>query len=176
MKQFQHTSVFHFSPEALMRFHRSPGAFQRLSMPPLVTRIDRDGRRSLTEGELAFTLWIGPVPIPWTARHEPGPIETSFRDVQVAGPMASWEHEHIFISHPQGARMVDRIVYAHHPGWRGWMTRLFFDGPALRLLFVYRHWQTRRWLEQKSQRTADPAGPHHSPAIPGKLGAKTPKN
>jgi ligand-binding SRPBCC domain-containing protein len=59
------------------------------------------------------------------------------------GPMAVWEHQHIFEDVPGGAALVDRITLAHKPGLPGLLTRLIFDGVPLRALFMYRHWRTR---------------------------------
>ena len=109
-------------------------------------RVQRDDRRSLTEGEIAFTLWFGPLPIRWLARHESGPTPDSFADVQRRGPLAWWRHEHIFEEIDGGLRLTDRITFAHRPGLPGLFTRLAFDGLPLRLLFWYRHWKTRRAL------------------------------
>jgi ligand-binding SRPBCC domain-containing protein len=147
-KIFVHQSVMPGTLSQLIAFHEAPDVFSRLAMPPLVFQVLRDTRASLTEGELSFRLWFGPVPLRWRARHERGPVQESFRDVQVEGPMEYWEHDHIFERAESGVRLTDRVTLAHKPGWRGLLTRLLFDGPPLRMLFVYRHWQTRRALRK----------------------------
>ena len=133
--------------EAMIGFHDAPNALRILTPPPLFIQIVRNGRVSLTEGEVVFTLWFGPVPVPWTARHEPGPIETSFVDRMLSGPMASWKHQHTFEKVDGGIRLTDKITFSHKPGWRGFLTRLIFDGLPLRFLFWYRHWRTRWAVE-----------------------------
>jgi ligand-binding SRPBCC domain-containing protein len=148
---FIHRSVMPATLGQLFAFHEAPDAFGMLAMPPLIVQLLEDTRSSLTEGELSFRMWFGPVPLRWRVRHEPGPIESAFKDVQVEGPMARWEHEHIFEPVEGGAQLTDRITLAHKPGWRGWLTRLVFDGPPLRLLFIYRHWRTRRELAKTAQ-------------------------
>ncbi len=130
-----------------MAFHQDPRALSRLTMPPTFIQVLRDDRKSLTEGEIEFTLWLGPLPVRWVARHAPGPIATSFADQMVRGPMARWEHLHLFEPAGEHTRLVDRITYAYKGGIGGLFTRLVFDGLPLRLLFVYRHWRTRRALE-----------------------------
>ncbi len=131
-----------------MRFHEDPRALARLTPPPIIMQLHRDERRSLTEGELEFTLWFGPIPIRWLARHEPGPTPHSFADSQVMGPLALWRHEHIFTAVAGGVELTDRIELAHRRGVTGVFTRLAFDGLPLRLLFAYRHWRTRRALQR----------------------------
>ncbi len=131
-----------------MRFHDAPNALRVLTPPPLIVQMVRESRESLTQGEVVFRLWFGPLPVLWHARHEPGSIPTSFIDRMLAGPMASWQHEHRFRAVDQGVELTDEITFAHKPGWRGVFTRLVFDGLPLRFLFWYRHWRTRRALER----------------------------
>jgi ligand-binding SRPBCC domain-containing protein len=145
-KTFEHRSVLATSAERLVAFHADPGALARLAMPPTFIRVVRDDRVSLTEGEIEFNLWLGPLPVRWVARHEPGPIQTAFTDRMLRGPMAHWEHQHIFQPLEDGAMLIDRITLGHKAGWRGLFTRLLFDGLPLRILFIYRHWRTRRAL------------------------------
>lgn len=149
-KVFTHKSVIPTTVDKLLAFHDDPQALRRLTMPPLVLQILRDDRTSLTEGEIEFRLWFGPLPVHWLARHTVGPTSSSFKDVQVQGPLAQWEHEHLFEPTPHGARLTDRITLEHRPGPAGWLTRLLFDGLPLKMLFLYRHWQTRRFLSQSS--------------------------
>ena len=146
MSIFTQVSVLPTSVEELTAFHNRPDVLRRLTMPPLVLQVLRDARTSLTQGEIEFRLWFGPIPVRWFARHTNGPIPTSFKDIQVKGPLAIWEHEHLFESVPGGAKLTDRITIEHRKGLAGWLTRLAFDGLPLRMLFTYRHWQTRKAL------------------------------
>lgn len=145
-RRFEMTSTIPGTLGAVLRFHEDPRALARLTPPPIVMRLHRDDRRSLSEGEIEFTLWFGPIPIRWLARHEPGPTPHSFADRQVKGPLAYWRHEHIFREAADGVQLTDRITLAHRGGLPGVMTRLAFDGLPLRILFAYRHWRTRRVL------------------------------
>src|SRR5512141_2960240 len=109
LKTFQHRSVIRTSIEAITQFHSAPNALVVLTPPPLIIQMVRDGRVSLTEGEVVFKLWFGPLPVLWKARHEPGSIPTSFIDRMLAGPMASWQHEHRFRAVDQGVELTDEI-------------------------------------------------------------------
>jgi len=139
---FTKTSVFPSTLERITRFHDEGGP-QALTPPPIFVQVHRDARTSLTEGELEFTLWMGPIPVRWLARHEAGPTPTSFADLMVRGPLAYWRHEHIFREVQGGVELTDRVTLEHKPGWRGWLTRLAFDGLPLQILFFYRHLRTR---------------------------------
>ena len=144
---FIHRSEMRGSLRALRQFHEDPRALQRLTPVFMPLKIVRDERRSLTEGDVELRMGPGPLSFRWLARHEPGPTEASFTDRMAKGPMAHFVHQHIFEELASGVALTDRITLAHRPGWRGILTRLVFDGPALRLLFMYRHWRTRRALE-----------------------------
>lgn len=148
LKHFDVQSVMPGTVHDLMAFHAEPAALRKLMLPPTFIQVIRDERASLTSGELEFTLWIGPVPIRWVAQHLPGPTASSFTDQMLQGPMAKWEHQHLFEPAPGGTGTIlhDRIRYAHKPGLTGLLTRLVFDGLPLRVLFWYRHWRTRRAL------------------------------
>ena len=148
-KFFEHRSIIHTTMQAIRNFHEDPKALTALTPPPLFVQIVRDERVSLTDGDVEFNLWFGPVPVRWVARHEPGTIATSFVDRMIEGPMAVWVHQHSFRPVEGGVELKDQITLAHPPGWRGLLTRLFFDGLPLRLLFVYRHWRTRQALAGK---------------------------
>ncbi len=147
MRRFEKTSTLPGTLDAVLRFHQDPRALARLTPPPIIMQLHRDDRRSLTEGDIEFSLWFGPIPIRWIARHEPGPTAHSFADSQIKGPLAYWRHEHIFSEVEGGVELTDRITLAHKSGWPGLVTRLAFDGLPLRVLFAYRHWRTRRALK-----------------------------
>lgn len=143
---FEKQTVIPTSIEQITAFHNQPDAFAQLTPPPIFMQMLHDGRTSPTDGELTFRLWFGVIPVQWTARHEPGPTPTSFADRQISGPLESWYHQHIFTQVADGVELTDRITFEHQPGWKGFLTRLIFDGLPLRFLFIYRHWRTRRAL------------------------------
>jgi len=130
----------------MMIFHSAPKAFQTLTPPPVFIQMLRDDRKSITQGEIEFRMWMGFIPLHWLARHESGPIPTSFIDRMLDGPMAYWEHQHIFRDISGGVELVDHITYEHKPSLMGIFTHLFFDGIPLQILFLYRHWVTKRGM------------------------------
>lgn len=144
---FEKRSVMKTTLERMIAFHEAPETMPKLSPPPIFVRVQRDTRTSLTEGELEFTLWFGPIPIKWVAQHQPGPTENSFADLMLQGPMAYWRHEHIFEAVEDGVALIDRLTIEHKKGLPGLLTRLMFDGIPLRILFFYRHMRTRAALE-----------------------------
>ncbi len=144
MKTFEKRSVIPATMEQMIAFHNDRRAIRWLTPPPILIRFHKDERTSLTSGELDFTLWFGPLPVKWTARHEPGPTETSFQDRMLRGPLDTWVHQHVFREVQGGVELMDHLIYAHRGGLWGIFTRLLFDGLPLRILFIYRHWRTGR--------------------------------
>lgn len=143
MDVFQHRFRVRAPLDVVSAFHQDARALKRLTPPPMLVRLHRFG--GMEEGMIAdFTLWLGPIPIRWTARHEDVRPD-GFVDVQVAGPMARWRHQHRFVAVAPGETEVhDRIEYAHRSGPQGMLTRMLFSKPALQGLFAYRTLATRR--------------------------------
>lgn len=144
---YEKSTVMNTTLEKMMAFHESEDAFKKLIPPPMVGQIQEDTRTSITEGQLKFTLWLGPIPIRWHAEHQVGPNDTSFADLMIAGPMAYWRHEHVFETVEGGVKLIDRVTLAHKSGIQGLFTRLMFDGVPLRFLFFYRHLRTKWAVE-----------------------------
>jgi ligand-binding SRPBCC domain-containing protein len=139
---FHKRSVMATTMERMMAFHNHPRAFNRLTPPPIFVQVLRDGRKSLTEGEVEFRLWFGFVPSRWRVRHEAGSTPTSFVDRMLEGPVQSWEHQHVFEEVAGGVALIDHLTIEHKPGLAGLVTRVVFGRLALEMLFVYRHWRT----------------------------------
>jgi len=150
-KIFEKRSVMPGTTEQMMVFHSAPRAFQTLTPLPIFIQVIRDDRTSIIQGEIEFRLWITFIPVHWLARHEPGPTLTSFIDRMLDGPMAYWEHQHIFQDTPRGVELTDHVTFEHHPGLMGIFTHLFFDGIPLKILFLYRHWVTKRYMNVAAQ-------------------------
>lgn len=145
---FEKATHMKTSMQKMIAFHQQSSALGILTPPPIFVRLRRDDRTAFDAGELEFTLWFGPLPIRWLARHEPGPTPTSFADRMVEGPLAYWRHEHLFEEIPDGIMLRDRVTLAHKPGLVGLVSWLMFDGLALRVLFMYRHLRTRLIVER----------------------------
>lgn len=152
-RTFEYRSVIASTVEQITAFHNQPGTLRRLTPPPIIMQKLFDERTSLTEGDVKFRLWFGPVPVYWHARHEPGPASHAFADRMIEGPMAYWRHEHIFYPVSDGVELIDRVTLVHKPGIRGLLTRIVFGGLLLRFLFFYRHRITRFALRRNQQRS-----------------------
>ena len=93
---------------------------------------------------MSFTLWMGPLPMHWTARIEQvGP--TGFIDRQLQGPFATWVHRHIFVPRDKGTTVIDFVEaeLSRDPFWRMAGLSMWLGMPVL---FEYRAWKTKRIL------------------------------
>jgi len=108
--------AFFADPANLVRVTPPSLGLRLLSPPPLMT--------AGATFDLGLT-WLG---LPWRWRtfireYDP-PVR--FLDVQVQGPLARWEHRHIFLSEAGGTSVEDRIVYRLPLGALGrWAHGLF---------------------------------------------------
>lgn len=149
-KVFEKKSVMKgVTVQQMWDFHAQPNAFAKLTPPPIFIQMRQNNLKSLTEGTVDFTMWLGFFPLHWVAQHMPGPTPNSFMDRQLVGPMAFWEHQHIFRAVPGGVELIDHVTIEHKPGAVGTFTRLMFDGLPLQMFFLYRHLRTRLALSKR---------------------------
>lgn len=128
--------------EAVADFHRDTSALKILTPPPTIVQLH--AIEPLAEGSTSrFTLWVGPLPLRWTAVHR-DVSDRGFTDVQAAGPAAKWEHTHSFVPLPDGRTEIrEHIEYEHKSGPIGLVTRILFAKPNLLGMFFYRSLVTR---------------------------------
>ena len=149
--------VFDFSftvaaPLQVVRdFHHDTSALKRLTPPPTIVQLHEI--EPLEEGSISkFTLWVGPLPLRWTAEHR-DVTEHGFTDVQTAGPAKRWEHTHTFTPlSDQCTQIKEHIEFNHKSGFWGIVTRILFARPNLYLMFTYRKWMTRWHLRKATER------------------------
>jgi uncharacterized protein (TIGR01777 family) len=126
-------------------WHERPGAFARLAPPwqklDVVSQIGgiRDGAR------VSLRTKIGPVWVRWDVEHRDYVEGVQFRDVQVRGPFAHWEHLHRIEPADDGRACVltDEINYSLPFGVAGKIGGGAFARGELERLFAYRHAVTK---------------------------------
>ncbi len=131
--------------DQVAEFHRLSASMPAITPPLILVRVQR-APAVLAEGdEMAFTMWLGPLPIRWLARIE-AVSDTGFTDRQLSGPFAQWVHRHTFIAVDEHTTdVMDEIIFQFRPhllwgpvGLGMWL--------GLPVLFAYRAWKTRRVL------------------------------
>ena len=149
MKTFTNTFRVKSPLQAVADFHSSTNALKKLTPFPVFVQIHH--LEPLAEGStVEFTMWFGPFPVLWIAKHIQVDPLRGFTDVQVAGPMLVWEHTHSFRAiSDQETEIRDFIEYKHRPGIRNFWTRLLYAPIVLRILFLYRSWITWYAIKRK---------------------------
>ena len=125
----------------VIEFHEGTATLKTLT--PAYVKIHE--MEPLADGSISrFTVWFGPLPIKWTARHsDVGP--TGFTDTHIDGPMKSWAHTHKFTAiNAATTQVTERVEYEHQPLPKGVITRIIFSKPSMYGLFTYRMIQTKR--------------------------------
>jgi len=137
---FVHRSRILASAADVFDWHLRPGAFERLVPPWERIRFVDAGRGVAEDRRAEIELVLGPFRQCWTAEHrdiEPG---RQFRDVQVRGPFARWEHTHtITPDGPDACWLQHRIEFTPPFGTVGAWFGLPFLRRKLRATFAYRH-------------------------------------
>ncbi len=128
------------TPDEVYAWCARPKAFDRLTPPWAKIRVLQRPARLENGAELVFELKRGPLWIRWAARLEDCEPPFRFRDVQVAGPFASWTHTHAFEPAAGGTDVVDRVEYAPPFGVLGLAGRPFIERSLARM-FRFRHAQ-----------------------------------
>ncbi len=130
-------------------WHERPGAFARL-VPPwqkveVISQIGgiRDGAR------VSLRTKIGPVWVRWDVEHRNYVEGLQFRDVQLRGPFAHWEHVHRVepVDGGQACVLTDEIQYRLPFGTLGRIGGGAFARAELERLFDYRHAVTKADVE-----------------------------
>jgi len=144
MKNFTNTFRVKAPVQAVVDFHRSTTALKRLTPFPVIVQIHH--LEPLAEGSIAeFTMWFGPFPVRWTARHVNVDPMCGFTDIQEKGPMLHWQHTHSFTTITDEITEVqDRIEYDFPQGLKDLWTRLLYAPIMLRILFLFRAFVTKR--------------------------------
>ena len=116
-----------------------------ITPPPVLVKVQHAPAVLADGEEMAFTMWLGPLPIQWLARIE-AVSATGFTDRQLRGPFAEWIHRHTFVAVDEHITdVVDEISLRlrPHPVW--WPVGLGMC-LGLPILFAFRAWKTTRML------------------------------
>lgn len=145
--KYTHEFTVNAGLDAVVDFHRRSASMGAITPPPIVVKV-HEAPAILEPGDrMAFTMWLGPLPIRWVARIDrlDGP---GFIDRQEEGPFARWEHRHIFqVVDEQTTVVRDEVEVELHPSNWFWRVVGFNMWLGLPVLFAFRGWKTRRILE-----------------------------
>jgi uncharacterized protein len=158
MPTFKRRTTIAVTPEDLFAWHARPGAFERLAPPwQSVDLVEHDG---IEDGARAvLDLGPGPFPLRWVVEHRDYEEGAGFRDVQLRGPFARWEHTHRMLPHDVDRRrsvLEDHVEYELPLSWLSQPLAGAFATRELARLFGYRHRVTREDLERHARADLSP--------------------
>lgn len=137
---FIHRSRLPVAAETAYQWHARPGALERL-LPPWenVRVVNRTGPLA-DDARVELTMRVGPAPITWVAEHRDCRPAEQFRDVQIRGPFAHWNHLHRFEpAEPGACSLEDHIEYTLPAGSLGDALDAVWVHTQLQRMFSYRH-------------------------------------
>jgi len=151
---FSFRSELNVPADVAFAWHARPGAFERLNPPWAPVRIVEKTGGIETGSRVVLAINFGPFSFRWVAEHRDYNAGRQFKDVQIAGPFAQFEHTHNFISRGRHCILEDRIEYQLPFGILG----KIFGGPMIRAklknTFEYRHKVTQSDVNSASARMA----------------------
>ena len=146
---FQCTMRIERPAAEVFAWHERPGAFARLNPPWERVEVTahhggiRDGAR------VTLRTKVGPAWAGWEILHRDYIAGRQFRDVQVHGPFAKWEHLHLIEpAGPTACVLTDEIHYRLPGGVVGRWGGAGFVRRKLERTFAYRHAVTKADLER----------------------------
>lgn len=141
MNHYRHETHFSAPAKQVFQYLAQPGAFDRLKPPTEnITAVDHPG--TVVNGStvhLRLEL-LGPfVYIPWVLTHQDYIENQQFRDVQVRGPFAYWNHLHQVVATSETTcTLVDDVTYSLPVGLlTNGLGKVLIEGKLSRL-FSYR--------------------------------------
>lgn len=140
--KYKHRFTVNAPLDAVSKFHQDSRALRMLTPPPMWVQFHQVD--PLAEGSVAdFTMWLGPLPIRWTAVHTQVTPQ-GFTDTQQRGPFKFWRHRHSFQAlNTWSTGVIDEIEA--EPG--NLISRFMWR--TLPILFAYRAWRTKRTLQKR---------------------------
>ena len=156
--KFQHRFQVAAPLAAVAAFHRQSASMGAITPPPVIVRVHQAPALLNSNDEMAFTLWVGPLPIHWVARIEEV-TPTGFVDRQLRGPFQSWVHRHTFRAvTAEITEVIDEIEITLADLWLckvvGW--GMYMNLP---MLFAYRAWQTKRLMQKANFQAVEQVSP-----------------
>ncbi|MCO6459254.1 MAG: TIGR01777 family oxidoreductase [Pirellulaceae bacterium] len=120
-------------------WHERPGALERL-IPPWESVRVLDREPGIGPGtRVKLRQRLGPLPITWLAEHREYVPPRQFRDIQLSGPFATWDHVHAFRDAGDGSVLRDDVTFQLPGGEVGRWIAGGYTQTQIDRMFRYRH-------------------------------------
>jgi NADH dehydrogenase len=142
------TTIVERPLDQVFGFFSRPANLGRITPPELAFQMTSSDQR-MRDG-LLIDYRLRPllgIPARWRTVIEDFAPPDGFRDVQLRGPYASWEHTHTFSAVPGGTQVDDRVAYRMPFGLAGDAFHDRLVRPALERIFAYRAYAVRSIFE-----------------------------
>ncbi len=137
---YTHRSIIHAPAAEVFHWHLREGALQRLTPPWEKVRLIEQRGEIERDRLVVMKVKIGPIWRTWVAQHKDFQPGVMFKDVQVTGPFAFWEHVHrVQGVNEQQCELVDEVRYALPGGSAGEALGGAMTRGQLQRMFGYRH-------------------------------------
>lgn len=146
MTKVVHRSRVATTPAELFAFHMDTENLAAISPPWPPFRVVSVPKAAEPGDLQVFRLGAGPLARTWEARITRVVPDRLLEDVQESGPFRSWRHQHQFLPDGEGAVLADVVQFRLFPTPVGEFAEFFLVKPAIKAMFAYRHWKTKRML------------------------------
>ncbi|MET0263249.1 MAG: TIGR01777 family oxidoreductase [Rariglobus sp.] len=133
-------------PTEVFAWHEKPGAFERLAPPWQRIEVTERSGGIRTGATVKLRSKIGSKRVEWEVEHRDYVEGVQFRDRQLRGPFAKWEHLHLVEpvqASDRASQLTDEIAYRLPFGGLGKIVGGGFARRELERLFNYRHAVTK---------------------------------
>lgn len=147
--RFEFESDYAAPAEAVWDFHLSPEALKTLTPRIMGFRVVDPGD-GVADGSLVrFRVGVWPLRFEWHALHSGVRAPCAFTDLATRSPFRFWLHQHVIEPISATRCRLRDVIWVVPPSWAPiWFARPFLR-IGLRLLFTWRHRQTRRAVVNK---------------------------
>lgn len=139
-KVFVRKTTIHAPVSTVFAWHAKDGAINRLTPPwAPVSLVSKKGRGIDKGVDVTFKIKRFGVPMTWQARHIDYKENAMFRDAQVKGPFAGWEHTHLFHEKSKDLTVMEDQVRFRLPFGIFSLPFYKYAQRQLERIFFYRH-------------------------------------
>lgn len=143
METFERQTSLPASVAEAFAWHERPGALDRLIPPWENVQVEQRPEGIQNGARVVLLNRMGPLGFRWLAEHDTYEPPHKFRDIQLSGPFAKWEHTHRFAAEgPVQSCLEDKIDYRLPGGWLGRLVGRKLIQQRIARMFAYRHTTT----------------------------------
>lgn len=147
--RFEKSSVIPTDASSLWRFHLQPEALEYLSPRWMGLKIIDPGEGVSDDSMVRAEAGIWPFRFAWEALHCGVIRNRSFTDIAISSPFRFWVHQHLIESISTTRSRLTDVIWFVAPAWiPGFIARPTLK-IALRALFQWRHFKTRKAVTER---------------------------